>query len=109
MWLCLQGKTPAVQVALDLYNILSEGDTNLRQPVALEDQLLQDQQMDTEVGKSMVQLLQVGSMHTTCAICLSLHTCPLITLSLPFCFALCMRLTVPFLLRLKWHACLVNS
>ena len=50
---------PKVQMALQLYNILSESDTNLRQPVRLESQLLQDQRMDFEVGKSMLQLLQV--------------------------------------------------
>lgn len=55
----LQGTTPPVQVALDLYNILSESDTDLRQPVRLETQLLQDQRMDSDVGQSMLQLLQV--------------------------------------------------
>lgn len=56
---CLQGKTPPTDTALELYSILSESDTNLRQPVALEMQLMQDQHMDSDVGKSMLQLLQV--------------------------------------------------
>ena len=55
----VQGTTPPVQVALDLYNILSESGTNLRQPVALETQLLQEHRMDSDVGRSMLQLLQV--------------------------------------------------
>lgn len=50
---------PPVEMALDLFNILSESDTNLRQPVGLEDQLLQARSIDSEVGQSMLQLLQV--------------------------------------------------
>lgn len=46
-------------MALDLFNILSESDTDLRQPVGLEDQLLQARSIDSEVGQSMLQLLQV--------------------------------------------------
>ena len=56
---CLQGRTPPVQVARELCHILSQSGTNLRQPVSLETQLLQDQQMDSDVGRSMLQLLQV--------------------------------------------------
>ena len=55
---CLQGHEPPLQVALDLYNILSESDTNLRQPVGLENHLLKAS-MGSEVGQSMLQLLQV--------------------------------------------------
>ena len=55
----LQGETPPVQAALDLYHILSESDTDLRQPVGLEKQLLQGQSLDEDVGQSMLQLLQV--------------------------------------------------
>jgi len=51
---------PPVEMALDLFNILSESDTNLRQPVGLEDQLLQARSIDNEVGQSMLQLLQVS-------------------------------------------------
>lgn len=47
---------------MDLYNILSESDTHLRQPVGLETQLLADKDMDDDVGRSMLQLLQVSSM-----------------------------------------------
>ena len=50
---------PQVATALDLFNILSESGINLRQPVALEKQLLRVQRMDSEVGRSMLQLLQV--------------------------------------------------
>ena len=58
---------------MDLYHILSESDTHLRNPVALETQLLADEGMDNEVGKSMLQLLQV---------CLSL-VLPFLSLSFP--------------------------
>ena len=57
----MQGNNPPMQSAMDLYHILSESDTHLRNPVALETQLLADQDMDDEVGKSMLQLLQVSS------------------------------------------------
>ena len=50
---------PPVEVALDLYNILSKSDTDLRQPVGLEKQLLKDNDMDSDVAKSMLQLLKV--------------------------------------------------
>lgn len=51
--------TPSKQDALDLSVILHGADTKLRQPVGLEQQLLQHPSMDEEVGQSMVQLLQV--------------------------------------------------
>ena len=57
----MQGEQPPVQTAMDLYHILSESDTHLRQPIALETQLLADEDMDDEVSKSMLQLLQVSS------------------------------------------------
>ena len=49
-----------MQKALQLYHILSESNTNLRQPVGLENQLMQNDK-DSEVGRSMLQLLQVSS------------------------------------------------
>lgn len=55
----VQGELPPVEVALDLYNILSKSDTDLRQPVGLETQLLKDNDMDSDVAKSMLQLLKV--------------------------------------------------
>ena len=51
---------PKVHSALELYHILSESNTDLRQPVALEKQLLKDEALDSEVGQSMLQLLQVS-------------------------------------------------
>ena len=61
----MQGDLPPVQIALDLYNILSESDTNLRQPVGLENQLLENS-LGSEVGRSMLQLLQVRfHLHST--------------------------------------------
>ena len=63
----LQGKLPQVQAAMDLYHILSESDTHLRQPVALETQLLADEDMDDDVGRSMLQLLQVLCLNSQVA------------------------------------------
>ena len=48
---------PSKQEALTLSILLHDADNKLRQPVGLEEQLLQH--MDEEVGQSMVQLLQV--------------------------------------------------
>lgn len=48
-----------MQAALELYDILSESNIDLRQPVGLEEQLLKDDVLDSEVGQSMLQLLQV--------------------------------------------------
>ncbi len=41
--------------------MLSDSDTNLRQPIGMANQLLQDG-MDSDVARSMLQLLQV-SLH----------------------------------------------
>ena len=65
----VQGQPPPVQDALDLYHILSESDTDLRQPVGLEKQLLQDNSLDADVGQSMLQLLQV-IQYNDCSGCL---------------------------------------
>ena len=57
---CVQGYCPPVQAALEMYRLLSEPGIDLRQPVRLENQLLKEHlDMDTEVGASMLQLLQV--------------------------------------------------
>lgn len=48
-----------MQAAVELYDILSESNIDLRQPVGLEEQLLKDDVLDSEVGQSMLQLLQV--------------------------------------------------
>ena len=50
---------PPLQAALDLYHILSESDTNLRQPVGLEKQLLRESSLDADVGQCMLLMLQV--------------------------------------------------
>lgn len=57
----MQGAQPTVQEALDLHYILSQSDTDLRQPVALEEQLMADERLGSVVGMSMLQLLQVSS------------------------------------------------
>ena len=62
---------------MELYNILSESNTDLRQPVGLEEQLLKDDALDSEVGQSMLQLLQVlltqPSQGTSCLCLQQLH------------------------------------
>ena len=55
-----------MQSALDIYHVLTESNTDLRQPVGLESQLLKKSSMDTEVGMSMLQLL------TVCCCCTAL-------------------------------------
>lgn len=64
MWVkLLQGIPPSVHTAVELYNVLSKSDTaSLRQPVGLEQQLLKDNEMDSEVGQSMLQLLKVATV-----------------------------------------------
>ena len=55
----MQGSSPSIHEALDLHFILSKSDTQLRQPVGLEEQLMSDARLDSVVGMSMLQLLQV--------------------------------------------------
>ena len=64
--MCPQGEEPSVQSALDIYHVLTESNTDLRQPVGLESQLLKKSSMDTAVGMSMLQLL------TVCCCCTAL-------------------------------------
>ncbi len=59
-----------MQEAVDLYNMLSDSDTNLRQPIGMASQLLQEG-MDSDVAQSMLQLLQVR-LHLMLCIALSL-------------------------------------
>ena len=53
-----------MQSALDIYQMLTESNTDLRQPVGLESQLLKESSMDNEVGMSMLQLLTVRLLST---------------------------------------------
>ena len=55
----LQGEQPPVQRLLQLHNMLAGCTTELRQPINLEQQLIQTTGADSEVAASMVQLLQV--------------------------------------------------
>lgn len=55
-----------------MYHVLSESDTNLRQPIELENQLLKHMTMDSEVGQSMLQLLQVRKISHLAKHCLEL-------------------------------------
>ena len=58
--LWLKGQMPPVTTAMHTYHLLSQAGTHLHAPVGLEDQLMDVKDMDTEVGKSMYQLLQVS-------------------------------------------------
>lgn len=61
---------PTVDETMDLYQLLLEAGSQLRQPVALEEQLLAlDKGLSSDVGKSMLQLLQVKSCHHHCDSC----------------------------------------
>lgn len=66
----MQGTQPSIQEALDLHYILSQSDTDLRQPVGLEEQLMADERLGSAVGKSMLQLLQVriACVHATTSV-----------------------------------------
>ena len=54
----VQGNNPSLAQAVELHSILCQSDTNLRQPVALEEQLM-GARMGSDVGQSMLQMLQV--------------------------------------------------
>ena len=73
MRVVVQGGVPTVQDALDLHFILSKSDTDLRQPVGLEQQLMADNRLDSVVGMSMLKLLQAGTLEP----CTATHVCVL--------------------------------
>ena len=75
-----------MQQALELHSILSQSDTNLRQPVDLEEQLLTGR-MGSDVGQSMLQMLQVTYLlHQLCCVwkrcCRHCHQQSLIVISM---------------------------
>ena len=51
-----------MQSTLDLFNIMTQAGNNLQEPVQLERQLMEDTEMEQEVGLAMVQLLKVGGL-----------------------------------------------
>ncbi len=61
-----------MQEAVDLYNMLSDSDTNLRQPIGMASQLLQEG-MDSDVAQSMLQLVAVLS--TGCQVTETISLC----------------------------------
>lgn len=65
MLAAVQGNVPPLQQALELHTILSQSDTNLRQPVGLEEQLLMGR-MGSDVGQSMLQMLQARPLQPKC-------------------------------------------
>lgn len=76
--ICLQGQKPQLEVARDLFSILSKSDSNLRQPVAHPEQdrqLLQYGRMHSAVGKSILQMLQVGSSNLPLSLMLKTSVC----------------------------------
>ena len=83
-----------VQTAMDLYHILSDSNTHLRNPVALETQLLADEGMDDEVGKSMLQLLQVRLSLVSPFLSLPSLAVPFLALHRPSLH--CLSLSLPF-------------
>jgi len=56
---CLQGRTPENEETVALFHLLSQANVDLRQPVSLEQQLMEDNDLDADVGLAMVQLLKV--------------------------------------------------
>lgn len=70
-WCLSQGEAVGMPQILDLRQILTESNTDLRQPIGLERQLLENcQSTDGEVGLSMLQLLKVSLVGSiTCLHC----------------------------------------
>jgi len=60
----LQGRTPENEDTVALFHLLSQANVDLRQPVSLEEQLMEDRELDADVGLAMVSLLKVTS--STC-------------------------------------------
>lgn len=55
----LQGEVPSNDETVALFHLLSQANVDLRQPISLEEQLMEDSEMDADVGLAMVQLLKV--------------------------------------------------
>lgn len=55
----VQGEIPSNDETVALFHLLSQANVDLRQPVSLEQQLMEDSDMEAEVGLAMVQLLKV--------------------------------------------------
>ena len=58
--LLAQGEVPSNDETVALFHLLSQANVDLRQPVSLEEQLMEDSDMEAEVGLAMVQLLKVS-------------------------------------------------
>ncbi|DBA80258.1 TPA: putative 3',5'-cyclic phosphodiesterase pde-3 [Trebouxia sp. C0005] len=54
----IMGRTPDNEETVALFHLLSQANVDLRQPVSLEEQLMEDNDMDADVGLAMVQLLK---------------------------------------------------
>ena len=76
----MQGRAPENEETVALFHLLSQANVDLRQPVSLEQQLMEDNDMDADVGLAMVSLLkvspnpqEVGFDHPVCT---CLVSCP---------------------------------
>ena len=56
----MQGRAPENEETVALFHLLSQANVDLRQPVSLEQQLMEDNDMDADVGLAMVSLLKVS-------------------------------------------------
>ncbi|KAL3145352.1 hypothetical protein ABBQ38_001609 [Trebouxia sp. C0009 RCD-2024] len=54
----IMGKTPNNDDTVALFHLLSQASVDLRQPISLEEQLMEDSDIDADVGAAMVQLLK---------------------------------------------------
>lgn len=51
-----------------IFHLLSQANVDLRQPISLEEQLMEDSDIDADVGAAMVQLLKV-LQHACSGVC----------------------------------------
>ena len=65
----LQGEMPSNDETVALFHLLSQANVDLRQPISLEEQLMDDSEMEAEVGLAMVQLLKVRFQPCCCLLC----------------------------------------
>ena len=56
----MQGRAPENEETVALFHLLSQANVDLRQPVSLEQQLMEDTDLDADVGLAMVSLLKVS-------------------------------------------------
>ena len=72
---------PDNEETVQLFHLLSQANVDLRQPVSLEEQLMEDSDIDADVGAAMVQLLKVSCTEEVGSIDQSLQTLLLLMIS----------------------------